>query len=84
MAVQIVRELPATKAGAQQVLVQKDGRYYVVSSVLPIFSGFETLVFPAREDGEVANWSDVAGGRGMSREEAIADLDESDDLDDAE
>jgi hypothetical protein len=72
--VEIVRELPVTGTGAQQVLVRKGTRYFVVSSVLAPVSGFETLVFPATEKGEVTDWGEVAGGVGMSRAGAIADL----------
>ena len=72
--VEIVRELERTGSGAEQVLVKKGGRFYVVSSVVAMFTGFETLVFPADERGKVTDWGEVAGGRGMSREEAIADL----------
>jgi hypothetical protein len=57
-----------------QVLVKRGDEYFVVSSVDAMFSGFETLVFRSDEKGNVTNWGEVAGGRGMSREEAIADL----------
>lgn len=55
-------------------LVELDGDYFVVSSTNAMVTGYETLVFPADKDGKVTNWGEVAGGRGMSREEAIADL----------
>lgn len=76
MSVEIVREMPITDAGARQILVRCQEEYFVVSSVHALFTGFETLVFPANEDGEVTDWLEVAGGRGMSREEAISDLEE--------
>lgn len=72
--VEIVRELSSPSSGARQCLVRKGEQYYVVSSVHAMFSGFETLVFPANEHGEVTDWLEVAGGRGMSREEAIDSL----------
>jgi hypothetical protein len=72
--VEIVRELPVSESGASQVLVKIAGAYYVVSSVDAMFTGFETLVFLADETGEVTDWVDIAGGRGMSRDEAIRDL----------
>ena len=68
---EVVRELKGFQGSA--VLVEHGGKHYVVSSV-NAYSGPETLVFEADEHGEVTNWGDVAGGRGMSREEAIADL----------
>lgn len=37
--------------------------------------GPETLVFPADKDGNVTDWGEVTGGRGVSREAAIRDLD---------
>lgn len=74
MGVEIVKELPATRTGAAQVLVKKGDDYFVVSSVDALLSGFETLVFPADSDGKVTSYGAVAGGPGMSREEAIADL----------
>ncbi len=73
MSVQLVRELDDYEGKA--VLVRKGKHYYVVSSVNAMFSGFETLVFSADKDGEVTDWGEVAGGKRMSREEAIRDLD---------
>jgi hypothetical protein len=55
-------------------LVKRGNQYFVVSSVIAPFSGFETLVFLADENGEVTSWDEVAGGRGVSREEAITEL----------
>lgn len=74
MNVKTVKELPVSGSGAKQVLVKKGRRYFVVSSVYVSYSGFETLVFPADEKGKVTRFLEVAGGRGASREEAIADL----------
>lgn len=72
--VETVKELPTSPTGASQCLVRKGDQFFVVSSVSAMYTGFETLVFPADENGEVTNWGEVAGGRGMSRSEAIADL----------
>jgi hypothetical protein len=55
-------------------LVKNGDKYFVVSGVNAMFSGWEVLVFPADEHGEVTSWSEVAGGRGITHEEAIADL----------
>lgn len=84
MTVEIIRELPTTSSGAEQVLVKKDERYFVVSSVIAMFGGFETLVFPGNADGEVTDWGEVAGGRGQSRQEAINDLDRAEFSEDGE
>lgn len=61
----------------KKVLVEKDGEHFIVSwiATAPDHPGAETLVFPASEDGEITSWMDVAGGRNMTIEEAIADLD---------
>jgi hypothetical protein len=73
--VEFVRELKPMRPSAVQALVRgTDGRHFVVSSVTAMLSGPETLVFEADTDGNVTDWLEVAGGRGMSRDEAIADL----------
>lgn len=71
--VEIVREDINPDHRGDQVLVRKGEDYFVVSSV-HTYSGFETLVFPADETGEITRYLEVAGGRGMSRAEAIEDL----------
>jgi hypothetical protein len=53
--------------------------YFVVSSVMAPYTGFETLAFRASEDGEVINWLHVAGGRGMTREDVIRELEAGND-----
>lgn len=54
-------------------LVEIDGYYFIVSGTIA-FTGWECLVFPANKNGEVTSWGDVAGGRGFSHEDALADL----------
>jgi hypothetical protein len=73
--VEIIRELKGYQGRA--CLVKRGEDYFVVSSADVPYSGPETLVFPAGADGEVASWGDVAGGRGMSRADAIAQLEET-------
>jgi hypothetical protein len=70
--IEVIREL--TGFTGQACLVRRGDEHFVVSSVVAPYTGAETLVFPADADGEVADWIDVAGGRGVSREEAIAEL----------
>jgi hypothetical protein len=70
--VEIVRELNGFTG--QAVLVKRGADHFVVSSTVAMFSGPETLVFPADATGKVTDWGEVAGGRGMSREQAIAQL----------
>jgi hypothetical protein len=77
--VEIIRELdPPTPSVVSTVhrktLVRRDDEYFVVSSATAILTGFETLVFPADGEGTVTDWGEVAGGRGISHETAIAQL----------
>ena len=72
---QIVKELSGFQGRA--CLVEHEGKHYVVSSADAPFSGPETLVFPADESGKVTSWTEVAGGRQMTREEAIENLSEN-------
>jgi len=69
---EIVRELEGWKGRA--CLVRKGDDYFAVSSVDALFTGPETLVFPATAEGDVTKWLQVAGGSGMTRQEAIAEL----------
>ena len=71
-AVEFMKELKGWRGSA--CLVRKDGKHYVVSSVDAPFTGPETLVFAADYKGEPLNYMDIAGGRGVTREEAIAEL----------
>jgi hypothetical protein len=70
--VQIVKELTGWRGDA--CLVKRGEDYFVVSSVVAAYSGPETLVFPSDAKGKPTSWGEVAGGRGVSREEAIAEL----------
>lgn len=55
-------------------LVEREGEYFVVSGVHALLTGWEVLVFAADKDGEVACLHEVAGGKGITYEEAIAEL----------
>lgn len=74
MTVEIVRELEDYAGSA--CLARKGDEYFVVSSV-SVLGTPETLVFAADETGDVTEWLEVAGGKCMSRQEAIADLEET-------
>lgn len=86
MSVTILRELEGFRGEACLVQDEETQRFFVVSSVdpsatMPMLAAFgggiggpETLVFPADKDGEVTDWGEVAGGRGTSRIQAIAEL----------
>lgn len=66
--------------GYRQVLkaTDEDGNesFYVASNIpsAPDTGQPETLVFASDEEGAITSWADVAGGRFMSIDEAIADL----------
>lgn len=52
-----------------------NGERYVASSVVAAYSGPETLVFRMGDDGDKPeSWTEVAGGRGFTLNEALADL----------
>jgi hypothetical protein len=54
------------------LLAADDGCYYLASTVRNLDGDVESLVFPARETGDVIEHTDLAGGcRGVSHEEAI-------------
>lgn len=83
MSITIVRELDRKHVNSEihlapvtACLVTDGKSFWVVSSVVLKWSGDETLVFEADENGKITKWSEVAGGRGCSREEAISDLEE--------
>lgn len=71
-----VRDLPNGATGAVQALYKVeppytvrnwndeptcDASYIVVSAVNAMFSGPETYIFPAREDGEIIDWGELPG-----------------------
>lgn len=68
----VVRELKGWQGRA--CLVKRGDEYFVVSSVNAPFSGPETLAFRADAKGNVESFTEVAGGRRMSREEVLSEL----------
>lgn len=77
MKVETIRELtPSDNWRGKVVLVKKGEDYFAISSVNVPYSGFETLVFRATKEGTVIDWGEVAGGKGVSREEAIRQLED--------
>jgi hypothetical protein len=71
-----LRELEPTVRGQEICLIELDGKHYVVSSIpsAPDHRGPETLAFAADASGEITSYADLAGGRGMSREQTILQL----------
>lgn len=49
--------------------------YVVVSATNVVFSGPETYIFPATQDGEVTSWGELAGSfqGGLDHEQALRD-----------
>ena len=54
--------------------VKKEKDYFVVSGADALFTGWEVLVFPAKETGEVIDLVEICGGRGITHEDAIEEL----------
>lgn len=75
-AVEFIRELERKRRGTRACLVKRGDDYFVVSSLAYAFDhgGAETLAFAADENGEILSFTDVAGGRGVSREQVIEEL----------
>ena len=74
----IVKELDSQVRGGKACLVKIGDKHYFVSSIpaAPDHGGPETLAFACDDNGVVEDWADLAGGRGMSREETISQLEE--------
>lgn len=56
-----------------------DGRHLVISDAqhgTGLYRIDETLVFPCDEEGQVTEWQEVEGGRGMRTDEVIKILNE--------
>gem|GEM_PF-6984198 len=70
--VEVIRELSGFKGST--CLVEHLGKFYIVSLTGACCYGPKTFVYPSNEQGEVASWMAVAGGMGMTRDEAISDL----------
>jgi hypothetical protein len=71
----MVRELHAGTPGSVAVLVEKGDTHYVILSYTDMDDEPWTLVYTSNSEGEATNLIEIAGGRGVSREEAIEELD---------
>ena len=69
-------EINGRKCGFNDAwLVKKGKKYYVVSNaIVPMMGYSETLIFKSNKNGFVSDWCEVAGGRGITHEEAIKEL----------
>ena len=57
----------------KRVLVHHKGKFYIVSENTALK---ETLIFSATPTGEVENWNEVGGGKGLTVEDVLADFEE--------
>ena len=57
-----------------KTVITRDDRHFVVSTVFATMSpiGWETLVFPADQLGNITDWGEVCGVRYSTEAEAIA------------
>lgn len=74
-----IKEIDPTVRGGKVCLIELNGTHYVISSIpnAPDHGGPETLAFKATSEGDVEDWTDLAGGVGKSREETIEQLETS-------
>lgn len=52
----------------RQALLSRNGEFFVASESVPGLVATETLVFPANADGEITDWLEVDGEKGMTLE----------------
>ena len=52
----------------RQALLSRNGEFFVASESVPGTVATETLVFPANAEGEITDWMEVDGKRGMTLE----------------
>ena len=55
----------------EQVVVEHDGKHYLISNNKKLE---ETLAFRCKRSGEVANYVEVAGGKGMTIADVMVDI----------
>lgn len=60
-----------------QILIENDGKYYVVSESISDVVPKEVLVFPADEQGKITDWLEVGGEIGCSLDSYMKRLLES-------
>lgn len=66
MEIKILEQKPGRHCKAISALFEKDGEwYYADLADLPLY-GNECMIFPATENGEVTDWSEVYCNRPMS------------------
>jgi hypothetical protein len=61
----------------RQILVENDGKFYVVSESIPNSVPLEVLVFSSDENGKITNWLEVGGEIGCGLDSYMKRLLES-------
>jgi len=61
-----------------KALIYYNNNFYVVSQANNLFTNHadETLIFPAEPDGSVIDHIEVGGGRGLTLDEVLNNIDE--------
>ena len=67
-----VYELEGSMGKLRKKLVHHEGEFYIVSENTLLE---ETLVFRASPTGDVNDYSEVGGGKGLTLEQVVADFD---------
>ena len=61
----------------RKILIENDGKFYVVSESDPKLSPQEVLVFPSDENGNITSWTEVGGEIGCGLDSYMKRLLES-------
>ena len=65
-------ELNKEGTPVNKAVVKHNGKFYLVSESSKF--GLETLIFPSDSEGNVTNWIEVGGSRGVSLHEVLANF----------
>jgi hypothetical protein len=74
----MIKDVSDDYTGQAELWLMDEGKeteqYLVLSSTYVMFGGQECLAFKANGAGDVEDWLDVAGGKGMSILAVVADI----------
>ena len=59
----------------KKALIYYNNEFYIVSETVVPFTGLETLIFTADAEGAITNWIQVGGGKGLTLNEVLNDID---------
>ncbi len=60
----------------KKALIYYNNSFYVVSTSTLARTGLETLIFEADPQGNVTNWIQVGGGKGLTLSDVLRDIDD--------